>query len=260
MSAPSMSDKADKRFAKIPMSVATMPGLAGCEFRVLIVLVSLANHERLAWPSLNTIAKLTGTTVSKVSLAITKLEAAGLLRRHRRQSEYGDYDSTLYELFPDGMGVLPCGGVPTPREGRTVLPPAAVRTPRVPLEERTEDSESEESESVAAREALEKIETDSFGRDAPFAQVELTSANVVKFSDGVGPKLKAQKKELRRQKVMRFINAKYSGEEQWRRMNGMCGGDQVRDEQWWFDKCDAERIVAGWDDVRDRRRSWQRLG
>lgn len=116
-------------------------------------------------------------------------------------------------------------------------------------------SKAAEEEGVAQRipESI-KNEGDSFGRDAPLVQAEPT--NVVDFRDSVGPKLKAQKKQLRREKVMRFINATYSGEEQWRRMNGMWGGDPVHDEQWWFDHCDTERIVAGWDDVRDSRSSW----
>jgi hypothetical protein len=122
-----MSDKADKRFGKIPIWVAAL-GLTGCELRVLLALAGHANDERLAWPSLNTIAKLAGTTVPKVSLAIKKLEArGGLLRKRQRRTEHGDYDSTLYELFPDGMAVLPQKVVPTARGGRTVLTPAAER-------------------------------------------------------------------------------------------------------------------------------------
>jgi hypothetical protein len=71
------------------------------------------------------------------------------------------------------------------------------------------------------------------------------------------PGLKAKKKEMRRAKVMRFINARYSGEDHRVRMEGMWGADPVHDEQWWFDKCDAERLLANWDDVRDKSDSWQ---
>jgi hypothetical protein len=48
----------------------------------------------------STIAEIVRSTVSTVSKALKKLEALGLLRRYQRHAERGDYDSTLYELFP----------------------------------------------------------------------------------------------------------------------------------------------------------------
>ncbi len=118
-----------------------------------------------------------------------------------------------------------------------------------------------EEEGVAQRIPLSNLrlnEGNPSGRNAPLKHP--ASGNVVKIEDS--PTLKAQKKEARRQKVIRFILAKHTGAELERRMNGMLGVDDVRDEQWWFDKCDAERILAGWDDIRDKERpdSWQRVG
>jgi hypothetical protein len=254
------SNKADKRFGKIPLWVAGL-GLSGCEYGVLIVLANHANEKRLAWPSRNTIAKHVKTTVRKVSLALKKLEAratdAGVrvLRRHQRRTEHGDYDSTLYELFPDGMGVGPYRALPRARGGTTVGPVEALpgRALQGPLTEKEgTDNLTEESEAAreGERDVFDKNEGDSFGRSAP-----LRNPNVVQFSDSAGPKLKAQKKELRRQKVMRYVKATHTGGALNTRLMGLTGCDPVRDEQWWFDKCDAERKLANWDDVRDRQSS-----
>jgi hypothetical protein len=116
------------------------------------------------------------------------------------------------------------------------------------------------SESVAAREG--SFETDEgipFGRDAPLEQPP--ESNVVQITASpAAAAMKAKKKELRRQKVIRFINATRGGEDQRVRLEGMFGCDPIHDDQWWFDKCDAERLLAKWDDVRDKGDSWQRSG
>jgi hypothetical protein len=154
-----LSDKANtRRWAQIPIWVAAM-GLSGCELRVLIVLASHRKRDdekRIVFPSLKTIAELAVTTVSKVSLAIKKLEARGsLLRKHQRRTEHGDYDSTLYELFPDGlfpdgMVVLPQKVVPTAHGGSTVLTLAAV--PGTPQEGSLRREEESLTESLTEKE------------------------------------------------------------------------------------------------------------
>jgi hypothetical protein len=118
---------------------------------------------------------------------------------------------------------------------------------------------SSTTESVRAKAGFDQHEEgDSFGRNAPFDEPR-SSEKVVNLS----PALKAKKKEMRRQKVMRFVYSTYEGEERDRRINGMMGLDSYRDEQWWFDKCDAERQLANWDDVRDRHKdhhaTWRKL-
>jgi hypothetical protein len=109
------------------------------------------------------------------------------------------------------------------------------------------------------KEPLEGFEYDEgipFGRDAPLEGS--TANNVVPIARS--PALKAKKKEMRRMKVARFINARYSGEDQRVRLEGMFGADEVHDEQWWFDKCDTEMKVANWDDVRDKAHNgWQQV-
>lgn len=114
---------------------------------------------------------------------------------------------------------------------------------------RTEGKAKESQEDL-----IKKEEANPFGRDAPLEEPH--AGAVIKIAEIPG--LKAKKKELRRQKVMRFITATYSGEECERRWAGMAGADPTRDEQWWFDKCDAEMILARWDDKADGC-GWQRF-
>jgi hypothetical protein len=131
-------------------------------------------------------------------------------------------------------------------EGVTVSP---LRTGVSPL--RTEGKAKESQVSLKKEEAI------PFGRDAPLEEPRWRK--VIPIADS--PALKAKKKEQRRQKVMRFVSATYSGEELARRWTGMAGADETRDEQWWFDKCDAEMRLAKWDDIRDKAygNEWQRL-
>jgi hypothetical protein len=55
-------NEAGARYARIPLRAATEPGLTLTDLRVLIVIARHANKERLAWPSLTTIATLARTT------------------------------------------------------------------------------------------------------------------------------------------------------------------------------------------------------
>jgi hypothetical protein len=58
-----MDDEAAReRFGMIPLRAAREAGLAGCDYRVLIVIASHANERGFAWPSLKTIASLARTT------------------------------------------------------------------------------------------------------------------------------------------------------------------------------------------------------
>jgi hypothetical protein len=59
--------------------------------------------------------------------------------------------------------------------------------------------------------------------------------------------LAAKKRELHRQKVMRFVIASFTDDDRKQRVNGLCGFDPAHDEQWWLDTCDAERQLANWD-------------
>src|ERR1700730_5984626 len=106
-----MDDEAAReRFGMIPLRAASEAGLAGCDYRVLSVIASLANERGFAWPSLKTIASLARTTVPKVSPAIKKLEAAGLLRKQNRVTARGDWNSNVYQvLLQKGVPTAGCG-------------------------------------------------------------------------------------------------------------------------------------------------------
>lgn len=132
--------------------------------------------------------------------------------------------------------------------------------------QRIESSNTTTTELLAAREGDKGDKGDSFGRKAPFGDAEPPS-NVFVLPTGEqvfrvleGPAIKAHRKELRRQKVMRFIKATSSGGDLERRIEGMLGLDGVHDEQWWFDKCDAERRLANWDDMRETRDTRRSFG
>ena len=114
-----MDDEAAReRFGMIPLRAAREAGLAGCDYRVLIVIASHANERGFAWPSLKTIASLARTTVPKVSPAIKKLEAAGLLRKQNRVTARGDWNSNVYQvLLQKGVPTAGCGSRVVPSDG-----------------------------------------------------------------------------------------------------------------------------------------------
>ena len=92
-------NEAGARFARIPLRAVTEPGLTLTDLRVLIVIAWHANEERLAWPSLTTIATLARTTEHKVTVSTKKLETKRLLRKHRRRAKHGW--ANVYEILLD---------------------------------------------------------------------------------------------------------------------------------------------------------------
>jgi hypothetical protein len=92
-------NEAGARFARIPLRAVTEPGLTLTDLRVLIVIAWHANKERLAWPSLTTIATLARTTEHKVTVSTKKLETKRLLRKHRRRAKHGW--ANVYEILLD---------------------------------------------------------------------------------------------------------------------------------------------------------------
>jgi len=90
-------NEAGARFARIPLRAVTEPGLTLTDLRVLIVIAWHANKERLAWPSLTTIATLARTTEHKVTVSTKKLETKRLLRKHRRRAKHGW--ANVYEIL-----------------------------------------------------------------------------------------------------------------------------------------------------------------
>lgn len=68
------------RFARVPPHVARMK-LGGHMLRVLIALCTFANAEGECWPSISTLEKETDLSRQKVSWAIKKLVAAGVVTK-----------------------------------------------------------------------------------------------------------------------------------------------------------------------------------
>lgn len=72
-----------KRFARVPIAAASMRGLGEYGFRVLIALGTYSNSAGECWPSLTTIANVTGLRRQKVHEIIGKLETLRLITRSR---------------------------------------------------------------------------------------------------------------------------------------------------------------------------------
>ena len=242
---------------QIPLEISSMKG-SHC--RVMLGLFRYADKHGVCWPGLRTLAEAVPMSIRALRRAIDEMVALGHLAVTKTKGMVNRYRIAAKFLRAMGHTVRP----------RPVSETTAQPAPAVEMDERqlAFDFAATVSLSCAgvspmrtegeAKESQEKYikkeEAIPFGRDAPLEQPP--ARNVIKIADS--PALKAKKKEQRRQKVMRFIAATYSGEESERRWNGMMGLDDVRDEQWWFDKCDAEMILAKWDDKAGSD-GWKRL-
>jgi len=60
--------------------------------------------------------------------------------------------------------------------------------------------------------------------------------------------LKANKKELLRQKEYRYVDATMTGEQRSAAIAGLSGADPEHDEQWWLDAIDKKRRAENWED------------
>ena len=60
--------------------------------------------------------------------------------------------------------------------------------------------------------------------------------------------LKANKKELLRQKEYRYVDATMTGEQRSAAIAGLSGADPEHDEQWWLDAIDKKRRAEHWED------------
>jgi Helix-turn-helix domain len=248
---------------QIPLEISS---LKGSHCRVMLGLFRYADKQGVCWPGLRTLAEAVPMSIRAVRRALAEMADLGYLAIEKGKGLVNRY--RIAARFLRAMGhtvhmprIVPEATLPNEVDerqlafdfGRTVsLSQGGDCVPFVPTVAplRTEGIAKESQVSFKKEEAI------PFGRDAPLE--EPPAGNVVKLVDN--PALKAKKKEMRRQKVMRFVAAVYSGEESERRWNGMMGLDDVRDEQWWFDKCDAEMKLAKWDDVRDKHQeTWQRL-
>jgi len=103
-------------FTLIENSVIEDERLLPSEKLVYIVLSKFASRERCCFPSLSTIAKLSGYSKSTVVRAINRLCHLGYLRKERRKDEIRGNISTFYTLtYPEEKQVL-FSEEPTPEE------------------------------------------------------------------------------------------------------------------------------------------------
>jgi hypothetical protein len=94
-----------------------LPQIGLAAFAVYVVISKHANAAGVAWPSVPTIARSTGTTVRTVRRAVATLQAKGLIRVERRKDATGRDAPSRYILSPVGesdtkapLGVLLCQG------------------------------------------------------------------------------------------------------------------------------------------------------
>jgi hypothetical protein len=243
---------------QIPLEISS---LKGSHCRVMLGLFRYADKQGVCWPGLRTLAEAVPMSIRALRRALDEMAAAGYLAITKAKGMGNRYRIAAKFLRAMGHTVRPRMAPETVAEaslpdevderqltfdfGRTV---SLSCTGVSPL--RTEGIAKESQEDFIKEEGI------PFGRDAPLE--ETPDGKVIKIAEIPG--LKAKKKELRRQKVTRFINAIYAGEDHRVRIEGMYGCDPIRDEQWWFDKCDAEMRLAKWDDVRNKHQeNWQRI-
>jgi hypothetical protein len=250
---------------QIPLEISS---LKGSHCRVMLGLFRYADKQGVCWPGLRTLADAVPMSIRAVRRAIAEMADLGYLAIEKGKGLVNRYRIAAKFLRAMGHTVHMPAIVPKtqpetslPDEvderqlafdfGRAVsLSQGGDCVPFVP----TVSPLRTEGKAIESQVSFKKEEAVPFGRDAPLEQPP--AAKVIRIADS--PALKAKRKEQRRQKVMRFISAAYSGEELARRWTGMVGADETRDEQWWFDKCDAEMILAKWDDKAGND-GWKRL-
>lgn len=81
------------------------------------------------------------------------------------------------------------------------------------------------------------------------ADPEGRSAPLASASPSPSPDLRTKRKELLRQKLMRFADARLPAAERSAAIAGLCGTDSEHDDQWWLDRLDRKMRRAGWDDT-----------
>lgn len=86
------------RFAKVPEEVLTDSRLDAYSKMILVALYLHADSEGRAFPSINTITRLSGMAKGTVARRLSQLEKLGYLTRRKRKDKAGDYDRTLYIL------------------------------------------------------------------------------------------------------------------------------------------------------------------
>lgn len=86
------------RFAKVPEEIFLDDQLDVYSKMIMSTLYLHADSSGRAFPSINTITRLSGMAKGTVAKRLSQLEKLGYLTRHKRKDKAGDYDRTLYIL------------------------------------------------------------------------------------------------------------------------------------------------------------------
>lgn len=86
------------RFAKVPEEIFLDDQLDVYSKMVMSTLYLHADGSGRAFPSINTITRLSGMAKGTVVKRLSRLEKLGYLTRQKRKEEAGDYDRTIYIL------------------------------------------------------------------------------------------------------------------------------------------------------------------
>ena len=100
------------RFAMVPAAVLEDDTLDTYSKMILVALRLHADREGRAFPSLATLARLSGMGKSTIVRKLSELECSGHLRRSKKRLPSGEWAQTEYELLPTpcpaaGQGVVP---------------------------------------------------------------------------------------------------------------------------------------------------------
>ena len=86
------------RFAKVPEEIFLDEGLDAYSKMAMVTLLLHADSSGKAFPSINTLTRLSGMGKATLVRRLSRLEKMGYLTRQKRKDKAGDYDRTLYVL------------------------------------------------------------------------------------------------------------------------------------------------------------------
>jgi hypothetical protein len=121
-------------YSRVPVRAAGDGALSRTALRVLVALGKFADGGGRAWPSLATLASLTGVDRRKMPGCIAELERSGYVTRTRKRDAAGDFTSNDYVIqYSDGVAppqVTPStsrGDTRSTSRDDTVSPPQGTR-------------------------------------------------------------------------------------------------------------------------------------
>ncbi len=94
-----------RRFVQIPMQLVMCHDLHGSAMKTYGALCLFANKKNICWPSIHTLARITGLSKRQIARHLKTLEKKELITIRRRGQRKGKYGATsLYKLTYDFRG------------------------------------------------------------------------------------------------------------------------------------------------------------